>query len=417
MGSVAAQGGSLLCAVLVARILGKAVYGQFALILSTAVAITSVGGLGLGYTATKYVSEYRSSDPGKVGRILGLSSATAILTAALFALGIAVFASSLVPGEGGNAPVIQGLQWIAIYVFFTTVNGCQVGAMAGFEAFGTVATISAVYGAATVALTGILSVGYGLRGAVAAQGCAAFLLWLLYRNALRRECRRRGIAVSYGNGWQERGVFVHFSIPSAACGIVAATAVWICNSTLVRVSGYAELAVFTAVYSLRSVVIFIPSLIGRVTMPLLNNLSAGGHWTAYRRTFWGTVALNGGIALVLAMCLFLGGPQALRVFGKDFAATPVLFAMVLGAVVLEAVASTLFQALFTAGRIWRNLGVNAVWAGVLILCVTLAAEFGAAGVAFSYLMASAASLLLYASAAVKQCGEGRECAASERDHS
>ena len=48
---------------MVARILGKGAFGQFALILSTAIAITSVAGLGLGVTATKYVSEYRTADP------------------------------------------------------------------------------------------------------------------------------------------------------------------------------------------------------------------------------------------------------------------------------------------------------------------------------------------------------------------
>ena len=85
---------------------------------------------------------------------------------------------------------------------------------------------------------------------------------------------------------------------------------------------------------------------------------------------------------MLAACLFLGGPKALRLFGRDFAATPGLLAMVLGSVVLEVIASTLFQALFTSGRIWRNLAINSVWAGVLIACVTVASVRGVPGLHF-----------------------------------
>ena len=50
--------------------------------------------------------------------------------------------------------------------------------------------------------------------------------------------------MNYRDAWQERAVLVRFSIPSAACGIVAAVAMWFCNSTLVTVKGYAELADF-----------------------------------------------------------------------------------------------------------------------------------------------------------------------------
>ena len=137
-----------------------------------------MAGLGLGVTATKYISEYRTSDTARVGRILGLSSAMAMLTAGVFALGLATFAPALVFGEGRSELVTWGLRWSAIYVFFITVNGYQIGAMAGFEAFGAVAAISASYGVASVVLTWLLAAGYGLRGAVLAQGCSAFLLWI-----------------------------------------------------------------------------------------------------------------------------------------------------------------------------------------------------------------------------------------------
>lgn len=407
LGSSVAQGGSLLCAVIVARLVGKGLYGQYAFILSTAIAITSVAGLGLGFTATKYVSQYRLSDTGKAGRILGLSSSTAVLTAGSFAVAMALFAPSLISGNVRSELVAWGLRWSAIYVYFTAVNAYQVGAMAGFEAFGAVAAINGCAGAAIVVLTWCLAAGAGFKGAVLAQGAGAAVLWTLYHFALRKQCRKHGIAVSCRGAWRERAVLFHFSLPSAACGIVAAFAVWFGNTTVVGTRGYAELAVFSAVYNLRPIVLFVPALVGRVTLPLLNSLLADGQGRAYRRTLRASVVFNGAIALGLAVCLFAGGTPVLRLFGKDFAGAPGLFAMVLGSAVLEVIASCLFQSLFTSGRIWRNLAINCVWAGVLAGSAKIAAGYGAAGLAFSYLMASGASVSLYGLAASAQCRTGR----------
>src|SRR5579872_1595503 len=59
LGGVVAQGTVLLNSVILARVLGRQLYGQFAMIQSTTVALTCLAGMGLGITATKYVSGYR----------------------------------------------------------------------------------------------------------------------------------------------------------------------------------------------------------------------------------------------------------------------------------------------------------------------------------------------------------------------
>ena len=120
---------------------------------------------------------------------------------------------------------------------------------------------------------------------------------------------------------------------------------------------------------------------------------------------------------MLAVFMLLGGPAVLRLFGRSFTGSFCLFAMVLGSAVLEVVGGTLFQALFTSGRIWRNFAISAVWATVLIACTGVAPRFGAEGLAFAYLMASCASVSLYGLVAVRQCGNRRGCVASERNRS
>ena len=393
----AAQGGSLLTSVLLARIFGRHVYGQFAWIQSTAVVLTGVAGLGLGVTATKFVSKQRVTDPARVGRILGLSSLVAIAAALFFSLGLIVCAPLLAVGGEATGVLTVGLRLSAVYVFFLILNGYQSGALMGFEAFPSIARINVTYALTNLLLSGALAVGLGLSGTVLAQGASALLLWFLCQRALTAQCSAANIPISYRRAWRERSVVLRFSVPAAASGMLASVAMWWCNATLVRAGGYSELALFSVANNLRSMVLFLPALILRVAAPLVNNLLASRDWPGYHRTFWGTVAINGGIALFLATVLSLAGQHVLRLFGKEFAGSSAVVLLLLGSVVVEVVATSLYQAIFTAGRLWRHFAIMNIWTVVLLTSSYLTSpRYGAAGLAFSYLVAWSVALALYA---------------------
>jgi O-antigen/teichoic acid export membrane protein len=393
LGSVAAQGGSFLGSVVIARVIGKQLFGQYSLVQSTAVALTWLSSLGLGVTATKYVSEYRHTQPEKAGRILGLSSAVAVLTSLCSAAALIIFASLVLP----DPTLIPELRLSAIYVFFITLNGYQIGAMAGLEAFRSMATINLFYGPAFLLSTWLLASRFGFRGAILTQGLGAFLLWASYQFALRSDCAAANIAIRYKGAWRERAALIHFSIPATLSGISGSIAIWWCNLELAKHSGYSELAVFAAANNLRLMVMFLPALIARVTAPVLNNLLVGGDLTAYRRTFWEALALNTAIAVGLSAILAIFGKNILRLFGKDFAGSTSFILIFLGAVIIEVLASNLYQAIFSSGSLWAQACINAIWTVVLIGCSAVAIpRFGAAGLAASYLAAWCGSTVLYA---------------------
>src|ERR1019366_9340823 len=108
-------------------------------------------------------------------------------------------------------------------------------------------------------------------------------------------------------------------IPTTTACMISSLAVWRSNAALARSSGYAELAVFSAVNNMRLMVLFMPLIIGRVTTPLLNNMLAAGDLWGYRKTFCGSVALNGSTAILAAPVLALAGRYVLHLFGKEFA--------------------------------------------------------------------------------------------------
>ena len=401
--SVLAQGCSFLTMVLLARVMGREPFGQFALIQSTMVSLTTVSGLGLGITATKYVSQYRVSNPAKAGRILGLSALVTLAAAILFTVGLGLSTRFASLAVGRAAEFQSALRISMVYVFFITITCSQTGGLAGFEAFRKIATINAIYGFATFASSWVLANRWGLPGAVWGQGIGAILLWMMNEAALTAHCRDRGIIIRYRRVWEERHVLLRFAIPAAACGMVSSAATWAANVLLVRRSGFTELAIFSAALSLRSIVLFVPALVLRVSTPLLNNLLATRQAAAYRRVFLSITGLNVVIALGVALVLSLAGSRILHLFGKDFSSSGWLPPTLLAAVVLEVLANNLFQALFTSGKLWRHLAILSLWAILLLIGAgLLSPKYGASGLAASYFMAWLASAALYSIAARRQ---------------
>jgi O-antigen/teichoic acid export membrane protein len=401
IGSGFGQGGSFLSSLVLARILGRETFGQYALVQSTVNAFTCLGSMGLGLTATKYISEYRVRQPERIGKLIGLSSMLVALAGLCFSIALALYAPMLAMGADHHR-ISAGFRLSTVSVFFLTLTTCQIGILAGFENFRSIGKIGAIYGLAMPLLSWCGAVRFGMTGAIATQGASAALLWVSYEAAVRRECRSRGVAVRYRGTWDQRAILTRVSIPAAAVGMVGTVAVWGANAILARICGYAELALFAAAFNLRSVVMFLPALIVRVISPRLNYWFAGGDLAVYTKVFWGAVGLNGGLAAAASLLAFLKGQQFMHLFGKGFAGPDLLLAFILASVVVEVIANNLYQAVFASCRFWWSLMVMSLWMVLLLAGSFLAIpHYGATGLAVAYLAAWLLPAALYAAEGAK----------------
>src|SRR5438093_20598 len=137
--AASAQGSTFIANVVLARLLGKETFGTYALVLGTIQGLSMVAGLAMGYTATRYVSEFRVSDLAKAGRVLGfclLTSGVAGATAALALVTMAPIVAKLLHDSG----VVPLLRIAGVTAFFVILNGTLMGALAGLEGYRRMAT-------------------------------------------------------------------------------------------------------------------------------------------------------------------------------------------------------------------------------------------------------------------------------------
>jgi len=365
VGAAASQGGNLVLSILVARLIGKELFGAYGMILSTTTLFGTIAGLGLGLTATKFVAELRQSAPERAGRIIGLStlltwSSTIVASGLLFFL-----AHSLSTSVMGSARYASALRLGSILLLFTTINGAQSGALGGFEAFRATAAANTARLAFLPLVAGLLMWKPNLNAAVAGTAVISAIPCCLNYFSIRRHCTKALIQVGYRSALREWPILIRFSIPVVLAGLLVGPVTWLTQASLLKRSGYSELAVFTAANQWRTIITFLPAIIGQLSVPLLSNLRLVSP-TSYRRVIRWTVSwtILCAAAIALPVCLLSG--QVMRLYGRGFSSASMVCVLLSVAGVLAAVNGALGAVLTSEGRLWASLFFNAAWAAVVL---------------------------------------------------
>lgn len=396
LGAVFNQGSTLAVNILLANILGRTTFGQYAMVQSTLATLAVLSQLAVGYTATKYVAEFRTVDPRRAGGILGLLLAASTCTAAV-AASILFYASPWLAVTTFRSGSLQNpLRYGAVVLLFSVVNGVLMGALAGLEAYKSLGIALTGSGVLYFALCTMMGWWRGLDGAVVGLACSAFLQSVLLASALARECRLQGIPLRLSSGWKERRILATFALPSALSGFTTMPALWLAGTFLVRqTDGYAQMAMYSAAFTLMMAVLFLPNVANNVGMSLLNHARGVANRAGYRRTFWLNLWLTLGIVLSGAAVAAVAGRQLLALYGKNFEGGYTTLLLLLLAAIPQAVSTALYQLVQSQGRMWLSFFAIALPRDCAVagLAYFLIPKSGANGLASAYGLASLVALV------------------------
>ncbi len=389
-GAVISRGMMLAASILVARILGKEVYGEYGIIRSTVSMFLVFAGFGLGLTATKHVAEFRSSNPARAGRIIAISGLFAMVTGLLVVIGLISFADVLA-ARTLNAPHLAGVLRIgAVILFLNALNGAQTGALAGFEAFKTIAWVNLGVGLASFPLMVGGAYFGGLTGAVWALGINMGINWLLNHIALRKEAKRFNIPFTFKGCTKEWPVLWKFSLPAVLSGIMVNPVVWACNAILVNEpDGYGQMAIFEAANQWRVAILFVPGTVSQIVLPMLSSLNSIDDLAKYKKVLKYNALISGGVAAAIALPVALLGRRIMASYGEGFAQGYWVLVCLVLCSVLIAINNVVGQAIASKGRMWIGLLFNGLWAVMLLTAgfFLIRQGYGVLGLALANLIA------------------------------
>lgn len=381
-GSSIMQLATLACALIVSNMFGPLGLSKFGIVQTTITTIASVLPFGLGYTAINYINKNR--DDGLGLEVANFAYQTCFIVSLVSAVLLAAIALPFSRQFFSDGSLSIYVVYAAIGLPFAAISFIQFALLNGFEAYADMARSAFISAAATVALVFAGAWAGGLNGAI-----IGFLLTLIIRAALLqwslgRYCTIKP-ALPSPDVWRK---IKHFAIPAGLAGLSLTPSTWYANSLLIKYEGLEAQGIMMAVLTVRMAISFIPQQLSTVLLP--QYIQAEGEPTRqHTMRMLQYVGLLAGSTLGLCSIAFVLREPLIAAFGEGFYADPVIFALLLLSVVIEAMALPLGYFYARREQMWRYLLTFTYPKDLtlVIASIILVPQNGAMGLAQAYVIA------------------------------
>lgn len=368
-GTVIAQMLRMVAAIVTVRLLGRVHYGQLGMVYSTVETLGIFAGVGLGLTAIKHVAEFRTTDPARAGRILGLSFFVAIASGSVVTF-LAFVSAPMIVSRFLNAPdLLVEFRLACFLLFLHTILGLQGGALAGFEAFRAVSRVNLIRGLLNFPIL-IFSVWrFGLLGAILAETLICSICLGLNHVALMRECLKANMAISLRGCSSDFHVLWKFSLPALLNSILVAPVIWLCNTILVnQPDGYGQMGLLGVGHQWRTFLMFLPSIFMHVTLPILSSSSRASKKEDHDRILLLTQGLSMNAVIPAGVLLMFGADLLMKLYGDAFTEGDIVLIGTVATVMIQSVGAAGGPMIQSQGKMWFGFVQNLSW-GVLLVAV------------------------------------------------
>ena len=360
-GALAGRVAALVSAVLLARILGPAHYGEYVLVLTTITSVASVSTSGLGIAASKYLADLHGvaaarRDSG-IAIVAASAAGSAVLGCALLSLAAGPLARHHFHRAAMTAPLMLG----ALALAFATVQGVAQGALNGLERFRINALFSsggAIVLACTLPLCAWLGgVMGGLVAWTAVTGvCACYGVQLVCKGTDWRNALRKGLLRS------EARRFTAVSAPMMLSALVMAPVNWLALSLLARTpAGFAQVGQFNAAYQWYMGLIFIPAVLAGTVLPALSRMRTAGDGEGFASLTRHSIATSALVACASSLLVWLIAGRLMELYGPAYHDAASLLRWLAAAAAANGLNAAIGQIMTASNRLWFGLLVNLLW--------------------------------------------------------
>jgi len=396
LGNVIGKGLALVAGIVVARFLGRDIYGEYGMIRNTLISISLFSTFGLGYTATKYVAGYRKSNPNLLSQILHYSESTTLIVSGFLAILLFLF-SNYVSIYVLKAPHLSTpLKIVAAWIVFNALTTTQIGVLAGFGEFKQLAKINGIIGIITFILSFGFTWFWRLNGALIALLTAQIINWYLNFRLVRKNIPSNQNKVKNKKFARE---IISFSLPVALQEAIYSIIYWSLSYLLIKFSTYGELGLYSAAMQWNGLILFIPGILRNVILSHLSEATDDNK--KHKKVLNLTLAINFFSTLIPFLIVLLFTNFIIRFYGPSFEGLEMVLKIATVSTVFVSLSNVYAQAYLSKGKNWlmlafrslRDLGTLGI---AIYFLTTFNGERGAFYMTLSALLMSVIFLLTMA---------------------
>ena len=254
----------LLAGIIIARLLGKDIYGEYGLVKTSLFYIASFATFGIGYTSTKYIAQYVQMNKDVLfvltKRLLTISLIFSFATCLLLLIFAGKFSEF-----AGDERLITPFRYLGIIVVLRAMSVTGAGIISGYKKYKILAFNNIVSGGIMLVLCFPLTYYFGLKGSlftllVSQLVIAVMNLLCVLRINSKNVIRNAEVhSIKYGS-------ILKFSFPVALHEMSYTFFNLLGTLLFSRYSSLGEYGLFTAVFQWNTVILFVPDLLSNVIL-------------------------------------------------------------------------------------------------------------------------------------------------------
>lgn len=381
----------LVAGIICARILGKEIFGEFGMVRSTVGIFIVLGSAGIGITATRFISLYRTTDQDHSYSIYRLSLLFALCSGIVLTVCLMPMAKTISEVVLHSPHLSAAIQIAALILFASILNATLNGVLTGLEDFKSIA-INTFIGSSIESILMVLGAWYyGLHGAIIGFGLGIVAQYIANHIAIRKDFKKYGITSTSHIARKDYRLIYSYCIPATLSALTVAPAFFIIRAMVVRATGYGELAIFEAADQWKVIILFIPTAVSQIVLPILSSTTDG---KKFSKALLANIALIGVVSVVVAVIISILSPYIMPLYGSSFDnQTPLM--LLAASTVFSSIANVIEMAVCSKEKMWQNFALNLVWATIMIACAQINISKGATGLALAVLVSYAIKCILF----------------------
>lgn len=377
----------LVAGVLCAHLLKQEVFGQLGMIRSTLNIFIVFGASGIGVTATKLISTYRTNDIPRLLRMTRLTFRLAWVMALVLMVFCFVLARPIARHILHAEHLTFELQIASVLLLFSILYGVQNGVLTGLEQFKIMARNTFVGSLLEAVLMVAGAYFWGLMGAIVGLGIGLGALFWVNQLSIKKHYAQYVVGemqpTHTPNDWS---MLLNDCIPATLSALMVTPTFWGIRTILLQHDGYNSLALFEAADQWKVMMLFIPTAISQMVLPILTSIRQQRQ--QFRHVLLANIALIVGISsMITLLVLLLGGP-IMQLYGKGFSDKMPLVYLALSNI-FSAYSNIIEMSIYSKNKMWQAFVINLFWAIALLISAYGLVERGlnATGIALAVLIA------------------------------
>lgn len=261
----------LITGILIARLLGKDIYGEYGFVKTTMFQIAALSTFGLGYTSTKFIAQHVVENPANLRNITKSALVISCVSSAALCL-LLIVSAEWVATFVGHPQMVEPFRYLGLIVVTRALSTVCSGLISGYKKFYRQGINNIISGIIMLVLAPILTYKYGLTGSLLSLFTSQLTLTFLHINLLINIYRELPIS----NGQPFMGTLIRFSIPVAMQELTFAITGWCIPVMITKYASLGELGIYTVAAQWDAIILFIPSLLSSVVLSYLSTASSQG---------------------------------------------------------------------------------------------------------------------------------------------